>query len=69
MPGIVDDSGSSTAGSAEHISAPIGSDAAAETLRHGPRGAFFVAGISTALLFLGWLAFYFLLFMPRGPVG
>ncbi|SHL67372.1 hypothetical protein SAMN05444159_6506 [Bradyrhizobium lablabi] len=67
MPGIVDDS--STAGSAEHVSAPIGSDAAAETLRHGPRGAFFVAGISTALLFLGWLAFYFLLFMPRGSVG
>jgi hypothetical protein len=69
MSGIVDDSDSPTAGSAEHESAPIGSDAAAETLRHGPRGAFFVAGVSTALLFLGWLAFYFLLFMPRGSVG
>ena len=30
---------------------------------------FFVAGVSTALLFVGWLAFYFLLFMPRGSVG
>jgi hypothetical protein len=69
MPGTVEDSGSSTVGSAEHISAPIGSDAVAETLGRGPRGAFFVAGISTALLFLGWLAFYFLLFMPRGSVG
>ena len=37
--------------------------------RHGPRGALVVAGISVALLFIGWLAFYFLLFMPRGSVG
>ena len=47
----------------------LANSAAAEALRHGPRGAFFVAGISTALLFVGWLAFYFLLFMPRGSVG
>ena len=55
--------------SAEHEAVPIGSDAAAEALRHGPRGAFFVAGVSTALLFVSWLAFYFFLFMPRGSVG
>jgi hypothetical protein len=65
----IQESDRSAASSAEHVSAPIGSDAAAEALRHGPRGAFFVAGISTALLFVGWLAFYFLLFMPRGSVG
>jgi hypothetical protein len=35
----------------------------------GARGAFFLAGVSVALLFIGWLAFYFLLFMPRGSVG
>jgi hypothetical protein len=47
----------------------MGSDAVAEALRYGPRGALLVAGISTALLFVGWLAFYFLLFIPRGSVG
>jgi hypothetical protein len=41
----------------------------AEAVRNGPRGAFFVAGVATALLFAGWLAFYFLLFIPRGSVG
>jgi CHASE2 domain-containing sensor protein len=41
----------------------------AEALRHGPRGALLVAGISVALLFIGWLAFYFLLFLPQGPIG
>ena len=45
------------------------SDAQAATLKGVPRGAFVVAGISVGLLFLGWLAFYFLLFMPRGSVG
>jgi hypothetical protein len=60
---IVEESDRSTAGSAEHVSA------AAEALKHGPRGAFFVAGISVTLLFIGWLAFYFLLFIPRGSVG
>jgi hypothetical protein len=38
-------------------------------LEYGARGAFVVAGISVALLFIGWLAFYFLLFIPRGSVG
>jgi hypothetical protein len=38
-------------------------------LQHGPRGAFVVSGIAVALLFIGWLAFYFLLFMPRGSIG
>jgi hypothetical protein len=32
-------------------------------------GALVVASIAVALLFLGWLAFYFLLFIPRGSVG
>jgi hypothetical protein len=68
MSPIGQESDRSAASSAEHVSAPVGSDAT-EALRHGPRGAFFVAGISTALLFVGWLAFYFLLFTPRGAVG
>ena len=38
-------------------------------LTHGARGAVVVAGIAVALLFLGWLLFYFVLFMRRGYVG
>ena len=38
------------------------------TFEHGAHGAFLLAGISVALLFVGWLAFYFLLFMPRGSI-
>jgi hypothetical protein len=53
----------------EHVAAPIDADAAAQALKHGARRAFVVALIATGLLFIGWLAFYFLLFLPRGPVG
>jgi hypothetical protein len=34
-----------------------------------PRGALVVAGLAVAALFLGWLALYFLLFLPRGAIG
>ncbi len=34
-----------------------------------PRGALLVASIAVALLLLGWLAFYVLLFLPRGAIG
>ena len=53
----------------EHVAAPIGSVEAAKALRNGPIGALLIASIAVALLFLGWLAFYFLLFIPRGPIG
>jgi hypothetical protein len=53
----------------EHVAAPIDADAAAQALKHGAPGAFVVPGISAGLLFIGWLAFYFLLFLPRGSVG
>jgi len=43
--------------------------AAADALRNGPIGAFAVASIAAGLLLLGWLAFYFLLFLPRGASG
>jgi hypothetical protein len=59
----------SAAGSMEHVAEPIASETAAACLEHGPRGAVVLAGISVGLLFIGWLAFYFLLFMPRGSVG
>ena len=53
----------------EHVAAPIGSDRAAEVLKDGPIGALVIASIAVALLFLGWMAFYFLLFVTRGPIG
>ena len=59
----------SAAASAGHVAEPMGSDDAVEALKHGPRGALLIAGVSVSLLLIGWLAFYFLLFLPRGPVG
>jgi hypothetical protein len=59
----------SAAHSPDHGEAPIGADEAAEALRNGPAGAFVVASIAIGLLFIGWLAFYFFLFMPRGAIG
>jgi hypothetical protein len=59
----------SAAHSPDHVAAPIGAEDAAQALINGPVGAFVVAGIAVGLLFVGWLAFYFLLFMPRGPIG
>jgi hypothetical protein len=59
----------SATGSTERLAEPASADALAESLQHGPRGALVVAGIAVALLFIGWLAFYFLLFMPRGSIG
>jgi hypothetical protein len=53
----------------EHVAAPVGADEAAQALRNGPIGALIVSAIAVALLFIGWMLFYFLLFLPRGPIG
>jgi hypothetical protein len=63
------DSHVSAAASPEHVAAPIGSDAAAEALKDGPRGALLVSSIAVSILLIVWLAFYFLLFLPRGSIG
>jgi len=60
---------SSAAHLPEQVAAPIRAEEAAEALKNGPMGALVIAGIAVAILFVGWLAFYFLLFMPRGPIG
>jgi hypothetical protein len=65
----IDQPHESAAHLAEHVATPIGADGAAEALRNGPIGALVIASIAVALLFIGWMAFYFLLFMPRGPIG
>jgi hypothetical protein len=38
-------------------------------LRIAPRGAFTLTSIAVAILLLAWLGVYFLVFLPRGPVG
>jgi hypothetical protein len=38
-----------------------------EIVRSGPRGAVVVAGIATAIVIALWFAFYFMVFLPRGP--
>jgi hypothetical protein len=59
----------SAAASPEQAASPIDAEIAAALLKDGPRGAYFLAGISVGLLFVGWLLFYFVLFMPRGNIG
>jgi hypothetical protein len=36
-------------------------------VRSGPLGAVVVAGIATAIVIGLWFAFYFMVFLPRGP--
>ncbi len=55
--------------SADQVAASVGADRAAQALRNGPVGALVVASIAVGLLLIGWLAFYFLLFIPRGASG
>jgi hypothetical protein len=40
-----------------------------EVMRVVPLGAGVLAGTAVALLVLGYLAIYLLVFLPRGPVG
>jgi hypothetical protein len=69
MSSVSDVPTSSAAAAKQHVASPVDAQAAAASPRYGPRGAFVLAGISTGLLFIGWLAFYFFLFIPRGSVG
>jgi hypothetical protein len=43
--------------------------ALASVMRIAPLGAAVLAGSAVALLVLGYLAIYFFVFLPRGPVG
>ena len=52
-----------------HEDGHISSEAASRALVGGPRGAFILSFVAAGLLFVGWLLFYFLIFMRRGYVG
>jgi hypothetical protein len=51
------------------VAVPIDASEATRALGDGPTGALIIASIAVGLLLIGWLAFYFLLFMPRGSIG
>jgi hypothetical protein len=40
-----------------------------QVMQQVPRGAALVAGAAVALLVIGWLLIYLLVFVPRGVVG
>jgi hypothetical protein len=64
-----DDTSKSAPSSMHGTAAPVAAAEAARALERGPIGAYVVASIAVGLLFIGWLAFYFLLFMRRGAIG
>ncbi len=39
-----------------------------EAMKDGPRGAFTLSAIAVGILLVGWLLFYFFLFLPRGAI-
>jgi hypothetical protein len=51
------------------ITDQIDEAALAEVMRVTPLGAAILAGTTVALLVLGYLAIYLLVFLPRGTVG
>ena len=40
-----------------------------QAMEESPKGAVAVSLIAVALLMIGWLGMYFLVFLPRGTVG
>jgi hypothetical protein len=53
----------------ENVAAGVTRELAMAALTDGPCGALIIAGCAVGLLFVGWLFFYFVLFMSRGHVG
>ncbi|HKE06494.1 MAG TPA: hypothetical protein VKB48_01635 [Candidatus Acidoferrum sp.] len=59
----------SSASEPERVSPSISRSAALEALKNGPRGALVIAATAVGLLLVGWLLFYFVVFLTRGAVG
>ncbi len=47
---------------------PVKDEDLDRVLKTVPQGAFALAGATVALLVLAYLAVYFLIFLPRGPI-
>jgi hypothetical protein len=59
----------SAADSPFEVADEVDEAALAQVMRVVPLGAGVLAGIAVALLVLGYLAIYLLVFLPRGTVG
>ena len=59
----------SAAAAREAVARPVSEADLERVLRTVPRGAFALCGMAVALLFVAWLAVYFGVFLPRGPVS
>jgi hypothetical protein len=58
----------SEAGRQLEISEPVSDQAVQKVLTVAPRGAFALGILLLGIMLAGWLAFYFLLFLPRGTI-
>ena len=59
----------STADAPSEVADNVDKAALAEVMRVVPLGAAVLAGTAVALLVVGYLAIYLLIFLPRGAVG
>jgi hypothetical protein len=59
---------SSTPQANDGASDPVDDQDLERVLKTVPRGAFALAGAAVGLLVLAYLALYFLVFLPRGPI-
>ena len=59
----------SAAAEPQHVAPVVDVEAVREALRNGPRGGLLIASVTLTVLLAGWLAFYFLLFIPRGAIS
>jgi hypothetical protein len=66
---MVSDNEPSTANPPSEVADQVDEAALAQVMRVVPLGAGVLAGAAVALLVLGYLAIYLLLFLPRGAVG
>jgi len=64
-----DESSKFTDQAADRATPEVRAKEAAQALSRGPVGALVIASIAVGLLVIGWLLFYFFLFMPRGEIG
>jgi hypothetical protein len=59
----------SAADQPQNVADSVSEEDLARVLQDVPRGAFVLCAIVVALLLVFWLAIYFGVFLPRGPVS
>ncbi|HKQ84669.1 MAG TPA: cytochrome c oxidase subunit 2A [Steroidobacteraceae bacterium] len=59
----------SAADQPQNVADSVGEDDLQRVLHDVPRGAFALCALAVALVLIFWLAIYFGVFLPRGPVS